>query len=123
MARLFAPAMADGPFPEHYEPFETPLDKNPFHPEPEGAQQSGTPRVTRGDMEVFGKAKDFPYVGTTYRLVEHFHYWTKHATINAVLQPEQFVEIGEELARRRGIVAGDKVRCAATAASSRPSPW
>ena len=35
------------------------------------------------DLEAFGKAKDFPYVATTYRLTEHFHYWTKHG-INAV---------------------------------------
>ena len=42
-----------------------------------------------------GKADKFPYVGTTYRLTEHFHYWTKHALLNAIAQPEQFVEIGE----------------------------
>ena len=42
-----------------------------------------------------GKSDKFPYVGTTYRLTEHFHYWTKHARLNAIAQPEQFVEIGE----------------------------
>lgn len=42
-----------------------------------------------------GKAEKFPYVGTTYRLTEHFHYWTKHALLNAIAQPEQFVEIGK----------------------------
>ncbi len=110
VARLFAPAMADGPFPEHYEPFETPLDKNPFHPNNAKATSNPVARVYKGDMEVFGKAKDFPYVGTTYRLTEHYHYWTKHAHINAVLQPEQFVEIGEELAKEKGIAAGDKVK-------------
>jgi formate dehydrogenase major subunit len=35
-----------------------------------------------------------------YRLTEHFHYWTKHARLNAIAQPEQFVEIGEELAKK-----------------------
>ncbi len=31
--RLFAlDKMAEGPFPEHYEPIETPLDTNPLHP-------------------------------------------------------------------------------------------
>ena len=49
-------------------------------------------------------------MGTTYRLTEHFHYWTKHALINASLQPEQFVEIGEALAQELGIKAGDKVK-------------
>ena len=33
MGRLFATdKMAEGPFPEHYEPFETPLGTNPLHP-------------------------------------------------------------------------------------------
>ncbi|CAG0963537.1 partial formate dehydrogenase major subunit, partial [Rhodocyclaceae bacterium] len=110
VARLFAPAMADGPFPEHYEPFETPLDKNPMHPNNPKATSNPAARVYKGDMEAFGKAKDFPYVATTYRLTEHFHYWTKHSHINAVLQPEQFVEIGEELAKEKGIKNGDTVK-------------
>ena len=110
VARLFAPGMAEGPFPEHYEPFETPLDRNPFHPNNPKALSNPAARVYKGDMETFGKAKDFPYVCTTYRLVEHFHYWTKHAKINAVLQPEQFVEISETLAKEKGIANGDKVK-------------
>ena len=33
MGRLFAiNKMAEGPFPEHYEPIETPLGTNPLHP-------------------------------------------------------------------------------------------
>jgi formate dehydrogenase major subunit len=110
VARLFAPAMAEGPFPEHYEPFETPLDKNPFHPTNARALNNPATRVYKGDMEVFGKAKDYPYVATTYRLTEHYHYWSKHVKINAILQPEQFVEIGEELAKEKGIAAGDRVK-------------
>jgi len=43
-------------------------------------------------------------------LTEHFHYWTKHCRLNAIAQPEQFVEIGEVLAQEKGIVAGDRVR-------------
>jgi formate dehydrogenase major subunit len=110
VARLFAPGMAEGPFPEHYEPFETPLDKNPFHPTNAKALNNPATRVYKGDMEVFGKAKDYPYVATTYRLTEHYHYWSKHVQINAVLQPEQFIEIGEELAKEKGIAAGDRVK-------------
>ena len=110
VARLFAPGMADGPFPEHYEPFETPIDKNPFPPDTPKATSNPATRVYKNDMEVFGKAKDFPYVCTTYRLVEHFHFWTKHSKLNAILQPEQFVEIGEELAKEKGIANGDKVK-------------
>lgn len=110
VARLFAPAMAEGPFPEHYEPFETPLEKNPFSPANPKALNNPAARVYKGDMEVFGKAKDFPYVATTYRLVEHFHYWSKQVLANAILQPEQFVEIGEDLAKEKGIASGDKVK-------------
>jgi formate dehydrogenase major subunit len=49
-------------------------------------------------------------VATTYRLTEHFHYWTKHALINAILQPEEFVEIGEVLAKEKGIEQGGWVK-------------
>jgi len=107
VGRLFAlGGMAEGPFPEHYEPFETPLGKNPFN----GRQVSNpAARVYKGDRERFGVAKDFPFVATTYRLTEHFHFWTKHTRIAAVLQPEAFVEIGEGLATLRGIRNGDRV--------------
>lgn len=111
VGRLFSLGlMNEGPFPEHYEPFETPLDANPMHPNNPKALSNPAARVYKGDMEAFGKAKDFPYVATTYRLTEHFHYWTKQSRINAIMQPEQFVEIGEELAKEKGIVAGDKVK-------------
>jgi formate dehydrogenase major subunit len=111
VARFFARGMmAEGPFPEHYEPFESPLANNPMHPDNPLARHNPAARVFKGDLERMGEAAQFPYVATTYRLTEHFHYWTKHARINAVLQPEQFVEIGEELAKERGIQHGDRVK-------------
>ncbi len=111
VGRLFSLGlMNEGPFPEHYEPFESPLEANPMHPQNPKARANPAARVYKGDMEAFGTAKDFPYVGTTYRLTEHFHYWTKQSQINAIMQPEQFVEIGEELAKEKGIVAGDRVK-------------
>ncbi|OJW51694.1 MAG: formate dehydrogenase-N subunit alpha [Candidatus Accumulibacter sp. 66-26] len=111
VGRLFSLGlMNEGPFPEHYEPFESPLAANPMHPQNPKARANPAARVYKGDMEAFGTAKDFPYVGTTYRLTEHFHYWTKQSQINAIMQPEQFVEIGEELAKEKGIVAGDRVK-------------
>ena len=110
VARFFAvDKMAEGPFPEHYEPFETPITVNPMNSNPKAVSNPAA-RVFKGDMEQFGTAKDFPYAATTYRLTEHFHYWTKHVQINAILQPQQFVEIGEDLAREKGIAIGDKVR-------------
>ncbi len=111
VGRLFSLGlMNEGPFPEHYEPFESPLDTNPMHPKNPKARANPAARVYKGDMEAFGTAKDFPYVATTYRLTEHFHYWTKQSKINAIMQPEQFVEIGEELAKEKGIAVGDRVK-------------
>ena len=111
VGRLFTPSgMAEGPLPEHYEPFETPLKRNPMHPNNAQAKSNPAARVFKGDMEAFGKPEDFPYVATSYRLTEHFHYWTKNALSNAILQPEQFVEIGEELAKAKGIRQGDRVK-------------
>ena len=67
-------------------------------------------RVYADDRANFGTSADFPYVGTTYRLTEQFHFWTKHALINAILQPEEFVEIGEALAKEKGIEQAGWVR-------------
>ena len=106
-ARLFTRAMMrDGPFPAHYEPFESPI-ANPIAPRVRG---NPVARVFRGDMEQFGDPGEFPYAATSYRLTEHFHYWTKHNRVNAALQPEFFVEISEDLAREKGIAPGGWVR-------------
>ncbi len=108
MGRLFAiDKMAEGPFPEHYEPFETPLGTNPLHP---NVISNPAARIFKDDLAAMGSHEQFPYVGTTYRLTEHFHYWTKHALLNAIAQPEQFVEIGEKLAAKKGIKQGDTVK-------------
>ena len=107
VARLFTLGMMrDGPFPEHYEPFEAPV-ANALHPK---VNANPVARVFKGDLEVFGTADDYPYVATTYRLTEHFHYWSKHCHINATLQPQQFVEIGEALAKEKGINNGDQIK-------------
>jgi formate dehydrogenase major subunit len=111
VARFFARTnMVEGPFPEHYEPFETPLSHNPLSPDQPQALSNPAARVFKSDLEAFGKAAQFPHVATTYRLTEHFHYWTKHVRLNAITQPEQFVEIGESLAKELGVAAGDRVK-------------
>jgi formate dehydrogenase major subunit len=107
VGRLFAlKGMNEGPFPEHYEPLESPVD-NVLHPK---VKSNPVARVFERDKATFGDASAFPYVATTYRLTEHFHYWTKHALINSILQPEEFVEIGEVLAKEKGIEQGGWVR-------------
>jgi formate dehydrogenase major subunit len=111
VARFFARTnMVEGPFPEHYEPFETPLGYNPLNRDEPRATSNPAARVFKSDREAFGQAAQFPHVATTYRLTEHFHYWTKHVRLNAITQPEQFVEIGESLAKELGVAAGDRVR-------------
>ncbi len=108
VGRLFAlDKMAEGPFPEHYEPFETPIDTNPLHP---AVINNPAARVFKDDRGDFGTSRDFPYAATSYRVTEHFHFWTKHTRIASVLQPQQFVEIGEELAKEKGIKPGDMVK-------------
>lgn len=111
VARFFArKGMAEGPFPEHYEPFETPLAYNPLSPDNKHALNNPAARVFPDDLASMGKPSEFPYVGTTYRLTEHFHYWTKNVRLNAILQPQQFVEIGADLADELNIAGGDTVK-------------
>jgi len=111
VARFFARGgMAEGPFPEHYEPFETPLAVNPLSPDQPQALHNPAARVFEDDRAAFGTPDRFPHVATTYRLTEHFHYWTKHVRLNAIVQPEQFVEIGAALADELGIANGSRVR-------------
>ncbi|MDR6755786.1 formate dehydrogenase major subunit [Mycoplana sp. BE70] len=98
--------MTDGPFPVHYEPFESPVT-NPMFPKIRG---NPVARVFDKNMEVFGDPSKFSIVATTYRLTEHFHYWTKSVHTNAVLQPEAIVEMSEQLAKEKGIAAGQMVR-------------
>jgi len=111
VARFFARAgMNEGPFPEHYEPFENPLGYNPLNRNQPQATSNPAARVFPRDREAFGKAAEFPHVATTYRLTEHFHYWTKHVRLNAIVQPQQFVEIGAALADELGIGNGSQVK-------------
>jgi formate dehydrogenase major subunit len=107
VGRLFSrDQMAEGPFPEHYEPFESP-SANVLHPK---VHSNPAARVFADDRAMFGSPSEFPYVATTYRLTEQFHFWTKHALINAILQPQEFIEIGEVLANQKGITQGGWVR-------------
>jgi formate dehydrogenase major subunit len=106
VGRLFAPMLQDGPFPEHYEAYEAPVD-NVLH-----AKVSSNPAAIRftSDKDVFGKRDEFPIVCTTYRLTELYHYWTEHNERLNMLQPDFFFEIPEELARERGIANQERVR-------------
>ena len=82
---MFAPigVLADGPFPEHYEPIESPI-KNPLHPD-----QSNNPLVKKfnSPYDKFGTPEEYSIVCTTYRLTEQYHYWTKNNPMNVQLDP------------------------------------
>jgi formate dehydrogenase major subunit len=116
IGRLFAPLafFADGPFPEHYEPIESPV-KNAFHP-----GQSTNPVVKKFSTPMDKYAEtggEFKIICTTYRLTEHYHYWTKNNPMNVQLVPEPFVEIPAELADVMGLTGGEQVRVSSIRAS------
>ncbi len=63
------------------------------------------------DMDKYGTVKDgFNVICTTYRLTEHYHYWTKNNPMNVQLVPEPFVEVPMELADQMGLSGGEKVK-------------
>ena len=105
-ARLFGMGRADGPLPEHYEPWESPVEN----------MMSGTqisPVFLKGASadSQRGEARNFPIIATTYRLVEHWQTgpMTRNLPWLAELMPEMFVELSEELAAEKGIVNGGKL--------------
>ena len=62
-------------------------------------------------LDRFGTVDDgFNVVCTTYRLTEHYHYWTKNNPVNVQLVPEPFVEVPLELAQEMGLQGGEKVK-------------
>src|SRR5580765_699405 len=104
--RLFTNSVVDGPFPEFYEPMESPVT-NALHPT---VQNNPAVFMYEGIKETLGTAADYPYIGTTYRLTEHEHFVTQHVEHLVQLQPEAFVEVPAALAKEKGIATGDHVR-------------
>ena len=106
---LFGPGLAEGPFPEHYEPLEGPLSKNLL-----SAQLSNPAmKIFKKECDVYsGCDPKFPFVCTTYSCTEH---WctgaeTRWQSWLTEAQPEAYVEISKELAELRGIKNGARVR-------------
>ena len=65
-----ADKLVDGPFPTHFEAMENPLGYNPLY-----SQVNNPPvRIFERDRKMLGTHENFPYVGTTYRLTEHFQF-------------------------------------------------
>jgi len=85
---------------------ESPI-ANLLHP-----NQSNNPVVKKykTDMDKYGTVEQgFNVICTTYRLTEHYHYWTKNNPMNVQLVPEPFVEVPLELANQLGVQGGEKV--------------
>lgn len=106
VALLFAPTLNEGPFPEHYEPFESPTT-NKF------SSQQINPAVTLfdGDFNKKGNNKKFPIVATNYRVSEHWQSgsMTRNQEWLSELVGHMFVEMSEELAKEKGIKNKDKI--------------
>ncbi|MCG2765833.1 MAG: formate dehydrogenase-N subunit alpha [Desulfarculaceae bacterium] len=106
---IFGPRRADGPFPEHYEPMESPAVSNGF------SSRRHNPLAisyhTSADALADGGTR-FPLVGTTYRVSVHWQtgVLTRWQPWLLECQPQLFVEMSRELARLRGIADGDMCR-------------
>jgi formate dehydrogenase major subunit len=108
VAQLYAPGLVDGPFPEHYEPVESPIS-NPM------SSQEFNPAVkvwSTTEFDRIGTAKEFPIVATTYRVSEHWQTGAMSRNMPWLvgLMPDAFCEIGTHLARDKGIENGDRVK-------------
>ncbi len=107
--QIFGPGRADGPFPEHYEPLECPIEKNLMNAQ----RMNPTAPVydTKADAHATCDAR-FPFVATTYRVSEHWQtgLMTRTQPWLLELQPQVFVEMSEELAKLKGIENGERVK-------------
>ncbi|OGP58930.1 MAG: formate dehydrogenase-N subunit alpha [Deltaproteobacteria bacterium RBG_13_49_15] len=107
-AQLYGPGLNDGPFPEHYEPLECPVEKNMMNKQ----RMNPVAPVFGGEADTFATCDPkFPFVGTTYRVSEHWQtgLMTRPLPWLMELQPQMFVEMSEELAKLRKIKNGERV--------------
>ena len=108
-AQLYGPGRLDGPFPEHYEPAETPVAQHPF------SKQLSNPvyKFHTSDMDKLAKAADpkYPIVLTTYSMTEHWCGGGETRNVPNLLEaePQLYVEMSPELAKEKGIANGDGV--------------
>lgn len=101
---LFGQGLADGPLPEYYEPWESPI-ANPM------SSQQSNPALKSWETIAKGNTSDYPIVATTYRVVEHFDTGAISRRIPWLVElvPEMPVEMSEELANEKGINDGEEV--------------
>ena len=108
VGRLFANGMADGPFPEHYEPMESPVE-NIF------SKQQNNPCAAKfkGEWSKLAQVGDsaYPIVATTHRQIEHYQSGavTRNCPSLVEIGPWMWVSISENLAKEKGIMPGDEI--------------
>ncbi len=108
IASIFGPGLAEGPFPEHYEALECPVEKNSMS----NQRINPTIKIFGDKMDAFATCDmRFPFVGTTYRVSEHWQTgcMTRHCSWLLEMQPQNFVEMSIELAKDLKINNGDTV--------------
>jgi formate dehydrogenase major subunit len=111
VASIFGPGRKDGPFPEHYEPLECPVEKNLLS----GQRMNPVVLIYSTDAENHATCDlRFPIVATTYRVTEHWQtgVLTRWQPWLLETQPQLFVEMSKELAERKGIRNGDMCKVA-----------
>jgi formate dehydrogenase-N alpha subunit len=97
-------SMAEGPLPEHYEPWESPVNNIM-------STQQNNPACKIWHPEQQGDPNKYPIVCSTYRVCEHWQggQMTRNMPWVIEAQPEPFCELSEELAAEKGISNGDKI--------------
>ncbi len=107
--QLFGPGRLDGPFPEHYEPAESPVASHPF------SSQLSSPcfKFHESEFDKFAAPADprYPIVLTTYSMTEHWCGGGETRNVPNLLEaePQLYVEMSHELAEEKGIKNGDGV--------------
>jgi len=108
VASIFGPGLKDGPFPEHYEPLECPIEKNLM------SSQRINPviKIFEGGLDTFKTCDPrYPFVCSTYRVTEHWQtgVLTRWLPWLIEAEPQMFCEMSLELAKLKGIKNGDRV--------------
>ncbi len=106
---FFGP-LNDGPFPEHYEPVESPTENLLSKTQSNPVAKIWQVPDQMNELAPVGSS-DYPYVITTYRLTEHHlsGVMSRYLPMLAELHYAHFAEISHELARDLGIDNGDMV--------------
>ena len=108
VASIFGPGLAEGPFPEHYEALECPVEKNSMS----GQRINPTIKIFGDKMDAYASCDlRYPFVGTTYRVSEHWQTgcMTRHCSWLLEMQPQNFVEMSFELAKELKLSNGETV--------------